>query len=188
MSLGANRRADNVNRRITGIVAVALLVLGALAWAAGWGAFTNQGSDVILSTSARTSIDARTWIGWVSAVAVAVAVLVLAVKWLSFELRPLPAHPDFEIDLGEDLLLHVDADAWLAIVVADIESLDGITSSRARLHPNEDDAVTIDLVVNVDPRTDPEALARQLDTWVRKRAEHSLERPVHLAVELDLSA
>ena len=143
---------------------------------------------MILSASARASIDRRIWIGWIAAVVVAVVVLALAVRWLAFELRPLPAHPDFEIDLDDDLHLRVDAHAWLDIVVADIEGLDGVTQARARLDPTPDDTVTIDLVLDVDRGADPAALARHLDTWVRKRAEHSLERSVHLDVELELNA
>jgi len=186
MSIGANRRADITNRRISVIVGIAFVILAALAWAAGWGAFTDRGSDVILSASARSSIDERIWIGWLAAVVIAVVVLVLALRWLRFELRPLPSHPDFEIELDEGLHLHVDADAWLDIVVADVEAVDGVTSTRARLHPDDDDALTIDLVLGVDERADPAALAQKLDEWVRKRAEHSLGRPVRLDAELSV--
>ncbi len=186
MSLGANRRADTTNRRISVTVGIVLIALAVLAWSAGWGAFTDRGSDVILSASARSSIDDRIWIGWLAAVVIAVVVLVLALRWLRFELRPLPAHPDFETELDEGLHLHVDADALLDIVVADIESVHGVTSTRGRLLKDDGDALTIDLVLGVDHRTDPAELGRRLDEWVRKRAEHSLGRPVRLDAELSV--
>ena len=188
MSLGANRRADTTNRRILVVVAILLIALGVAAWAAGWGAFTDRGSDVILSSSARSSIDDRIWIGWIAAVVIAVGLLVVALRWLAFEVRPLPSHPDFETDLDDDLHLHIDAGAWLDIVVADIDGLDGVARSQARLGADDEETATIDLVLGLDRRADPAALARQLDTRVRKRAEHSLDRPVRLHAELDVGS
>ena len=68
----------------------------------------------------------------------------------------------------------------------DAQSVGDVLDARGRLDVDDDLRVT--LVLTARDRVDPHALAHELDTYVRRRAEHSLDRPVDLDVELELAA
>lgn len=186
MTVGANRRADRANRRIFIVLAILLIIAGGLVAAASWGAFTDRSSDVILSASARSNVEDWSWLAWLIGVVVAGVVLALSARWLWFELRPHPAEPELVIDLDDDLRVRVDPTAWLDAVLADARSLSGVAEARGRAEL--DDQVAVTLLLSARDWVVPRALVDQLDGYLRKRAEHSLERQVDLDVELDLIA
>ncbi|MGZ4681339.1 MAG: hypothetical protein ACXWA3_10390 [Acidimicrobiales bacterium] len=186
MSVGANRRADRANRYILVVLAILLMAAGGLVAAAGWGAFTDRSSDVILSASARSNLEDWSWLGWLVGVVLAGAVLALSVRWLWFELRPHPAEPELVIDVDDDLRVRLDPSAWLDAVLADARSLSGVVDARGRA--DLDEQVKVTLLLSARDWVVPRALVDELDSYLRKRAEHSLERPVDLDVELDLVA
>ena len=186
MSVGANRRADAANRRIFVALGVVLIIAGAVVWAASLGAFTDRSSDVILSASARSTVDDWSWLGWLAAAILAVAVLALSWTWLLFELRPHPTVDDLEVVLDDDLHVRVDSSAWLDAVLDDAQSLSDVVDARGRVDLDDDLRVT--MLLSARDGIDPHALVQQIEGYVRKRAEHSLDRSVTFDIEIELAA
>jgi len=187
MNVGANRRADTVNRRILVAAGGVLLAVGALIWVASFGAFTARSSDIILSSSARSSLDDRIWIGWIVGAVLATLVLLLAGRWLAFELRPVAGDAELNVEIGDDIELRIDLDSWLDAVLDDVRSLADVRDARGQAELSGG-AVELTLLVDASDRVDLSSLAGQLESYVVKRAEHSLDRPVSLHAEVELAA
>lgn len=178
-----------VNRVLTGVIGLVLLVGGGSVLAVGLGArppswWIHRGRhDVLLTTAERTRWRETGW--WWPAVLAGLAVLfLLALWWLAAVLRRRRL-AEVLVDTGDGETALLRGRALADVLAADAEQLDGVTRAQTRLTGRCDaPAAHVRLLLEpyVDPRTTLNALTTESLTRARDSANlQSLPAEVRLS-------
>lgn len=175
MSLGTARRADRVNRTILSILGFLLLVGGAVGLAYSLGAFgKDRTHDPVWSGQLDSFLHRHNWL-WLAALALAVILAALCLRWLFFQLKPQPSVGDFRFSAskgrGESSL---PASAVERAVVADLENEPGVRKAGARLRQHTDPLV-VDAWVEYDTASYVPAFRHRVQDRIVSRLRQALE-------------
>jgi hypothetical protein len=175
MSLGAGRRADQVNRTVLSVLGTLMLIGGALGLAYSLGAFGKERSkSLLLSDHLRRWVrDNAKWF-WIAVIVACLILAALALRWLLFQLRPQPAVGDFSFPFNEgDGKTSISARAVVDAVVADLSDQPGVHKAGARL--SQQDPLVVDAWVDYDSASYVPAFRQSVQEQIVPRLQRCLE-------------
>lgn len=175
MSLGAARRADQVNRAVLSVLGALMLIGGALGLAYSMGAFgKDRSKKIFLSDQLLKRLDDNeSWV-WIVVIVVSLVLAVLALRWLLFQARPQPTIGDFTFPFLEgEGKTSVSARAVVDAVVADLSDQPGVHKAGARL--SQQDPLVVDAWVDYDSASYVPAFRQSVQEQIVPRLRKCLE-------------
>ena len=172
MSLGSNRRADHTNRIVLTAVGAAAVLLAGAGLARS---YAGSGADRPPIDASRRAwlLDHGTVLGAMSLV-VAVALTVLALRWLRHQFVPVSPASDATIDRTDAGSAVLRVDALTTIVEAELVELRGVIAADARIREREPD--TIEVILDVDDDARLPRIAQEAGSHVLARARRATGR------------
>ena len=186
---GASTGADRRNRLGLALLGLALLAAGVYGLARGWGAFGDgAASDPVLVESWRRSFARHSGTYWPAAMAVALVLALVGMRWLRAQLAP----SGFQrIDLAhreEGGLTVVRPSGAAGALACDIETYRGVTAASARV-TGDPEAPEIDLRVEALDGCNLPAMRSRIEDEALARFRRALDlETVDASVEFRLTA
>jgi hypothetical protein len=175
VSLGAGRRADQVNRAVLSVLGVFMVFGGAAGLAFSLGAFGKKRSEwpLFSGTLQKWVQDNARWF-WIAVIAACLVFAALSFRWLLFQARPQPTVGDFSFPFHQgEGKTSVSARAVVDAVVADLSDQPGVRKAGARL--SQQDPLVVDAWVDYDSASYVPAFRQSVQEEIVPRLQRCLE-------------
>jgi len=181
------RGTDRLNRTVLVLLGVVLVGLGTAGLLRGGGVFGGRRDDLLVSPSLRAQASQRQALLLGCAVAAAVVVIFLGLRWLTAQLPEDRTVSDITLSPTEHTTrIEVRATAIIEALVTDLLRVDGVTDASARVVRRL--PLAIDLDVSLEEGADLDTVDRALADRPKRRLLEALDLPdVELRAELKLA-